>query len=251
MESARVCVIDSSPTIRETIAIVLGGDHHVSCLTVDEYLRDPSKGNDADLLILADDALPAESTQLLRGRPILWLQSAAGTPPTTTRQRVSVPRSFSPEDLRATVRALLAAPAVAQPSFDSWSGLEYPILPAEAARLARRAVATRLPVLICGEPGTGKARLARAIHAASRQGRFLHLAESTCTRHALEQAGGISPGSLTIFVHDVSNVSPEGQHLLLELLDCGGFASPAGWHGVHLICGTSQSFSDLARRTQP
>jgi len=245
VESARICVIDRSPTIRETIAIVLGGDHSVSCLSVDEYLSDPAKGKDADLLILADDALPAESTQLLRGRPILWLQGAAGAPPTTTRQRVSVPQSFTPEDLRAAVRALLAAPIGTQPSLDAWSGLEYPLLPTEVARLARRAVATRLPVLICGEPGTGKARLARAIHAAGQHGRFVHLTESTCTRHAVEEAGSLTPGDLTIFVDDVSNVSPEGQHLLLEFLDCGGFASRAGWHGVHLICGTSQRFSDL------
>jgi DNA-binding NtrC family response regulator len=247
VESARVCIIDDSPIIRETIAIVLGADHSVSCFTVDEFLRDPSKANGADLLILADDALPAESGQLLRGRPVLWLQSTAGMPPTTTRGRAGVPRAFSPEDLRTTVRALLAAPAVAQPSLSRGSDLEYPILPADVARVARRAVVTRLPVLICGEPGTGKGRLARAVHAASQQGRFLHLAGSACTRHALEQAAGISPGGLTIFVHDVSHVSPEGQQLLIELLDCGGFASPAGWHGVHLICGTSQTFSDLAR----
>jgi DNA-binding NtrC family response regulator len=247
VESARVCVIDDSPTIRETIAIVLGGDHSVSCLTVEEYLHDPSKGNDANLLILADNALPAESLQLLRGRSILWLHGAAGTPPTPTRQRASVPRSFNPEDLRATVRALLAPAALAQPTFEGCTGLEYPILPREVAHVARRAAATGLPALICGEPGTGKARLARAIHAAGQQGRFLHLAESTCTRQALEQAGAFSPGSLTIFVHDVGGVSPQGQHLLLELLDCGGFASPAGWHGVRLICATSQSFSALAR----
>lgn len=248
MESARVCVIDSSPTIRETIAIVLGADHVVSCLTADEYLRDPSTGSDADIFIVADDALPAESAQLLpRGRPVLWLQSHAGIPPSTTGRRVGIPRSFSPEDLRTTVQALLADAAAARPSFDSWSGLEYPILPAEVAQLARRAVATRLPVLICGAPGTGKARLARAIHTAGQLGRFVHLTDSTCSRLALEQAGSISPGNLTLFVHDVSRVSAEGQQLLLELLDCGGFISTAGWHHVRLICGTAQGFSDLAR----
>jgi transcriptional regulator with AAA-type ATPase domain len=248
VESARVCVIDSSATIRETIAIVLGGDHEVRCLTADDFLRDPGGARDADLLIIADNALSADSLPLLpRGRPVLWLQSHAGAPPPSVGQRASIPRWFSPEDLRTMVRSLLAEPAAAQLPFDSLSGLEYPIVPQDVAQLARRAAATRLPVLICGEPGTGKARLARAIHAAGQQGRFVQLADTTCTRHALEQAGSVSPGSLTIFVHDLGRVPSDGQQLLLELLDCGGFSSTAGWHAVRLICGTSLSFSDLAR----
>ena len=248
MESARICVIDSAATIRETIAIVLGGDHDVRCLTVDDYLREPSTASDADLLIIADDALPADSVRLLpRERPVLWLQGRAGREPNTAGLGTSISRGFSPEDLRATVRALLAHPTAAPPSFDGWSGLEYPMLPADVAALANRAVGTLLPVLICGEPGTGKARVARALHAAAQQGRFVHIGDASCTRSALEQAGGISAGDLTLFVHDVSRASADAQQLLLELLDCRGFASPAGWHRTRLICSTSQSFAELAR----
>jgi len=247
VESARVCVIDSSPAIRETIAIVLGEDYSVSCLSAEDFSHDSSKASDADLVIVSDDAVPKESAYLLpRGRPVLWLQRHAGRPVATTGRHAGLRRSFSPDELQAAVRALLADSNAAPATVDPWSSLEYPILPADVAQLARRAIATRLPVLICGASGTGKARLARAIHAASQHGRFVHLADSTCTRHALEQACIIGPGNLTLFVHDVSSTSTEGQQLLLEILDCGGLASPAGWHAVHLLCGTSLSFSDLA-----
>jgi signal transduction histidine kinase len=248
VEAARVCVIDSSATLRETIAIVLGGDHDVRCLDVVDYLRDPSTASDADILIIADDALPPASLRgLPSGRPVLWLESPAGRQVAPTGPRASIARRFTPEDLRAMVRTLLANPPVAPPFRGGLSELDYPMLPADVVQLARRAVATRLPVLICGEPGTGKLRLARAICMAARQGRFVQFADTTCTRHALEQAGGVSPGDLTLFVHDVARLSPDGQHLLRELLDCGGFTSPAGWHGTRLLCATGHSFSDLVR----
>ena len=251
MEAARVCVIDSSATLRETIAIVLGGDHDVRCLDTADYLRDPSSAHDADIVIIGDDALPFASQRgLPSGCPVLWLQSQAGGHFTITGPRASIPRRFKPEDLRATVRTLLAnatATPPAQVGLHGRSELEYPLLPADVVPLVRRAVATRLPVLICGEPGAGKARLARAICAAAQQGRFVPLADTACTRHALDQAGGVSPGDVTLFVYDIARLSPDGQQLLRELLDCGGFTSSSGWHGTRLLCATAQSFSDLAR----
>jgi signal transduction histidine kinase len=89
--------------------------------------------------------------------------------------------------------------------------------------------------------------LARALCTAGQQGRFVQFTEAACTRHALEQAGAISPGDLTLFVHDVARLSPESQLLLRELLDCRGFTSPAGWHGTRLLSATALSFADLAR----
>src|SRR5215470_10633264 len=84
VECPRVCVIDNSPSILETIPIVLGGTYGVECFTADEYLRDPSQLGSADLLIVADDVLPTESlTSLLHGPPILWLQTRRGPPPVT------------------------------------------------------------------------------------------------------------------------------------------------------------------------
>jgi DNA-binding NtrC family response regulator len=248
VEAARVCVIDSCATVRETIAIVLGGDHDVRCLDVNDFLRDPSTANDADLLIISEDVVPEASLHRLpRGRPVLWLQSRGEAHPVPPGGAPSLPHRFSAEDLRTMVRRLLAHPATVVPAFDNRSELEYPLLPADMVELARRAAATRLPVLVCGEPGTGKARLARAICTAGQHGRFVQFTEAACTRAGLEQAGAIRPGDLTLFVQDVARLSSESQLLLRELLDCRGFTSPAGWHSTRLLCATVLSFADLVQ----
>lgn len=249
MECPRVCVIDSSPSIRETITVVLGGGYGVQCLTPDEYLLDPSKVGEPDLLVVADDALPTESLVALRhGPPILWLQTRRGPPPVTSGQWAAIPRMFSPEDLRSHIQTLLSSRAPpAQPAWDPWWAIDYPILPKEATVLVRRAIDTLLPVMLCGEPGTGKTRLARAIHALGRSARFVSFTAATCTPESLRQAGAVAPGNLTVFISDVGAASADMQQLVLDLLDCGGFPSAAGWHSVRLICATPQSFDELAR----
>src|SRR5207244_1011992 len=141
---------------------------------------------DADLLILADDvlsALPAGAVAV--GPPILWLQGRAAPPPRIAGASAVIGRAFSPDQLLAEVHALLAHRERAWPIAASLSIADYPLLPKDAPLLVRRAVGTRFPVLICGEPGAGKARLARAIHSLTGDGRFVALAAASCTRGAL------------------------------------------------------------------
>jgi signal transduction histidine kinase len=247
VESARVCVIDRSPTIRETVCIILGAEYAVRALTPEAYLHDPSAVDEEDLLIVGTDALPVESATLLPAtHRLVWLRTPGAAPP---ERALSVPSGFRPEQLRAQVRTALAATARRPPVLDGWPLLEYPTVPREVAGLARGAISTRLPVLICGEPGTGKTRIARAIHRAGSSDRFVGLSPATCTRATLQDAAKIGPGSLTVFVHDVSGLSIDGQQLLLDLLDCGGLPSESGWHDIRLICATTLSlagFSALA-----
>jgi two-component system response regulator HydG len=248
VECPRVCVIDSSSSIRETIAVVLGGGYGVQGLTPDEYLRDPSKLAEIDLLVVADDALPIETlSALVRGHPTLWLQSRRGPPPVATGQWAAIPRMFSPEELRSHLQALLAKRGQPRTTWNPWAAIEYPILPKEAAALARRATDTHLPVLLCGEPGTGKTRLARGIHSLGPEARLIFLPAANCSWTLLRQAASDVAGSLTVFVNDVSHLNIDAQQLVMELLDCGGFPSEAGWHSVRLICATAQTFEHLAR----
>lgn len=246
MERPSVWVINNSPTIRETIAIVLGDRYRVQGVSAAEYARDPSRLEAADVLLVGSDSLPAPWLRTLPKVPVLWLQAPGAAPAAHTRQAV-LPYPFTPDDLRARVEALLANRAAVGSSWGERSSVDYPILPADAAMLARRAAGTRFPILICGEAGTGKARLARAIHSLGGNGHFLALSASQCTAASLQQAATISPGDMTLFITEVAEVTHDTEPLLLEVIERGGFASAAGWHNVRLVCATTHSFDGLAR----
>ncbi|MFI5396446.1 MAG: sigma 54-interacting transcriptional regulator [Candidatus Binatia bacterium] len=248
MERPRIWVINSSPSIQETVAIVLGDEYRVRALSSEEYARDPSKVREADLLVVEVDALPPKSVALFPpDTSILWLLGPGGSRSTSPDRPAALPYPFRPEDLRARTRALLAARTQVPSQRGAWSNIEYPILPTEATLLAHRAAGISFPVLICGEAGTGKARLARAIHSLGRSGQFVTLSACNCTPAAIQQVGSITPGNLTLFIDEISSVTSEGTQLLFELIDRGGLSSSAGWHVVRLICATTQSLEGLAQ----
>ena len=92
-----------------------------------------------------------------------------------------------------------------------------PLLEQLAQRAARLAVA-RVPVLICGETGTGKEYLARAIHVSGPAGRGFHALR--CAGLRAETVGALSeatPG--TLFLRGLDDLGPEAQEALLALLD--------------------------------
>jgi DNA-binding NtrC family response regulator len=248
VESPRVCVIDSSPAIRETLAIILGDGYAVDCLSPEEFRRDPALSRTCKALIIGTDgALEDMAAAVPAGAAVLWLYSGNEPLPFASGPSAALSRAFDPQELRATLQTLLASSPPHRPTWTARSSIDYPVVPREAALLAARASHTDLPVLLCGDVGTGKARLARAIHALGHSGRFVPLSASTSTRATLVQAAGLAAGSLTLFVSDLAETSTEGHQLLRELLDCGGVQSPGGWHSVRLICATATSFEDLAR----
>ena len=246
MDRARVCVIHSSLTIRETVGIVLGERCEVRGGTPADYLRDPSAYADADVLITGDDLSPEALAALPRGTRLLWLQESAAPPPTRHGVWAKLPKAFHPADLRRQVQALLQTRVPTAAGSGVWTNIDYPILPIEATTLAWRAARTDLPVVLCGEAGVGKGRLARAIHSLRGDGRFISLSAASCTRAVLLQAAAVAPGSVTLYVNDLCAITADGQQVLREILDCGGLFSTAGWHAVRLICGTATTFDGLA-----
>ncbi|MFP4227275.1 MAG: sigma 54-interacting transcriptional regulator [Salinivenus sp.] len=100
----------------------------------------------------------------------------------------------------------------------------------------RRAAASRCPVVLTGERGTGKARLARRLHhlSARSDGPFerVVLADLQHTPPAdrlfgTDDPSGETPGALhaadggTLLIEDVETLSPATQAALLEVLDTG------------------------------
>ncbi|WP_323718522.1 sigma-54-dependent Fis family transcriptional regulator [Paracoccus aminovorans] len=86
---------------------------------------------------------------------------------------------------------------------------------AQAARLAP----TSVPLLIAGETGTGKTKLARAIHMAGSADGFLALDCAGLTAQALRQACGEIGGPTTLLLRRIEDLPAETAPALVALLD--------------------------------
>ncbi len=107
------------------------------------------------------------------------------------------------------------------------------------AQLARL-VATPVPLLLCGETGTGKERLARAIHVAGPPGRGLHAVRCSAP-------GGIEAladdASGTLFLRGVEDLTPGAQAALLDRLDRSG--------DLRVIASSRATPAELAAEIRP
>lgn len=245
MGRPRVCVVADSQAIRATADIVLGVAFEVDLLSPEACEADATALAAADALVISGDFSPGPALQAAAQRlPVLAFEGSAAAARLSARRLVTVPFSLRPEQLRRRLQDLLSAAPTAAPAMRSY--LDYPWLPQDLVALARRAVETDLPVLLCGEAGTGKSRIARAIHSARRPSRFVPLPAARLSTRSLEHAGQLGPGPLTLYVADVAELDSEAQHLLLEVCQCGGFESLVGWHEVRVIAATRSTLSDLA-----
>ncbi|SHL46424.1 Transcriptional regulator of acetoin/glycerol metabolism [Roseovarius marisflavi] len=156
-----------------------------------------------DWLELRIDDLP----DLMRGRPteerVLRMKDGRGL----------FGHAIAPQtpQMTAALRRHVSAPPGALGSFAGPDPALERLL-AQAARLAP----TQVPLLMTGETGTGKEKLARAIHVACARGRGFHALRcgGSDMIAALDEVG---PG--TVFLRGVENLSTDAQSAVLTLLD--------------------------------
>jgi two-component system response regulator HydG len=109
----------------------------------------------------------------------------------------------------------------------------------DAVDLARRAAENDKPLLIVGEPGTGKEAFARAIHGGStrRSGPFVVQRCAGGSPGTIAELFGVTGGSLgriadadrgTLFIDEIGDLPAEGQARLLRYLADGEIVREAG-----------------------
>jgi len=245
VDTPRLCVVHSSDRIRETVAILLEGHGRVAAFSADAVSREPSLCADADLLIIEAEAATQVLPSLPRGRPVLWLLgSAHHLPPSLQAESAFVPPSFQPRELIARVDALLAPARSGQRQAEL--SFAFPFIAETAATLGRIAQGTDLPVLLCGEVGVGKSRLARAIAAATPRRSIHVLSTRSGARHFLQEIAATGTNECTLFVRNVLELDSDDVGTVCDLVDHGGFASASGWLNVRLIGSAPVLYQELS-----
>lgn len=240
----RVLVIDDSAVVRETLALVLGGEFFV-------LKRPPEIGRGA--LVRADEKIDLLIYGLAAGMAAdvsSLLQIAAQVPcavlfladSKTVARAIGdrndvacLAKPFNPYELLDVARELLARREIvpersSEPGSRETGGLqrflEYPYLGRTPASLVHRFATSRLPVLIMGEVGSGKERVARAIFDLQPTATVpiaLHASEIGADylgRKALELASARDPGGAptALLIEELDRLEIAAQSLLLDFL---------------------------------
>ncbi len=192
---ARILIVATAAANRRTLKRLLERRGHRVIAVASAEAALPLAAH-AELIIAALRLPDKLGTALLgEGPPLLLTADAADRPAALAALRQGAAgclvEPFDPEALLTAAERILlqaarhdAAPHAAPSSLDGLVG-ETPAMHALLAQ-ARKVAPTGAPVLLLGEPGTGKTLLARALHAASPR-RTAPLIEVDCAAIAAER----------------------------------------------------------------
>lgn len=233
----RILVVDDSPAVRETVGILLGGEYDVHASRLDDYTAKGIPGPLPSLIIAARTAARRDQPPPFpAGVPVLWIDSEGQV---GGWFGPSIPRRFSPRELRRSVAELLAAPVAVSSGPAHGPRLQPPYLTSQAARAIGQALRTDLPLHLVGEAGTGKRAVARALHAARASGPFLPLSGAHFDTAILTTPGRQAG---TLFLDRVEQLTAPAQQALLGALEPTGLVRMADGAAVRLI---SSATTDL------
>jgi len=257
----RIVIADEVFTVRESLALCLRGEHDVK--TASSWNEAVEAASQADLLVAgfsratldrgaqaALERLPQTCKILLLGQP-----SGSDLARLTSRYHAVafLTKPFDISVLREEIRSLLSRPQPpeAVPSGENWRRfLEPPFVPAKAAFLLGRALSSDIPVLLIGEKGTGKRRIAHALHRLRGGRHLLHLTREDYRKPLLEVLDdrlpkAPPPGVLTLYLEDVEALSAPAQTDLLSALD-SGLAKPCSAVRLWVVSSTTKTLDALA-----
>jgi DNA-binding NtrC family response regulator len=241
----RILIIDESEVVRETLALILEREFAVvkRPLGSREFaVADPREH--VDLLIFGvTPQLGAEATRLSRFAAqlpfaVLFLVDSKSIAKTieTKAELACLTKPFNPYELHEKVGQLLARrPKVATtggPAREhAWTDfspyLDFPYLSRSAATLVRRFAASRLPLLISGEIGSGQDRVLAAVCALDTiSGSRLSINAAEITQGYLDQKSlqlsfqaDFQTLPATLVIENLDKIPPGSQSLLVSFLE--------------------------------
>jgi hypothetical protein len=247
-------LIEPSPTARARLA----ADLRTEFAVVEAAALSPALVEaGARLLVTAAEAVSPE---------VLWRAPYAALPCLVVGRFSAIPgdrpaplRVVAPpngqERLVAHARDLLAESRASEhtpPSVGVRSTV--PFVPERVAWLLRhgaRARAAGVPVLIVGEPGTGKRTAARTLHALAGEGSLIRLTAASAAsleEGRLSVAGGREgAGGVTLLADGIEAFPPEAEGALVEWLTDGLVPTAHGSCALWLVATTSADLENLAR----
>ncbi|HWO41541.1 MAG TPA: histidine kinase dimerization/phospho-acceptor domain-containing protein [Candidatus Eisenbacteria bacterium] len=176
----RILIIDESPAVRETIALILGREFTVIQRSPEKGVEFSDNAEEAELMIIGVapvmGGVSSHLAHLAARAPVAILflvDSKAALRQFQPAGNIGcLAKPFNPYELREKVGELLARRSIRPPARRSQAEkpnpdltrfIEYPFVTRASASLVRRFAATRLPLLIMGEVGSGQDRVARAV----------------------------------------------------------------------------------------
>jgi DNA-binding NtrC family response regulator len=261
MTNARILVVDDENDIRELVRDILSEEGYAVDTAANAAEARAACAQQAPDLVLLDIWMPdTDGISLLRewqqsqglAAPVVMM-SGHGTVETAVEATrlgavdyVEKPLSLA-KLLRTVQRALDEGKRRARASRTLVPPLLAPVGRSRLMRDLREQVKQiaphEAPVLVLGEPGTGREAFARYVHALSGRsaGPFVHLVAGSVTDDNAEEvlfgaesAAGMVPGVLeqaqggALFVHGLEDLLPAAQRLLLAALEAGTFTRKGG-----------------------
>jgi DNA-binding NtrC family response regulator len=256
MSQASILVVDDEQDIRNLVCEILEDEGYaVTTAENGEAARAAFSSGDPDLVLLDIWMPDIDGITLLKewsvsGRlncPVVMISGHGTLETAVEATRLGafdfVQKPLSLAKLLATVRTALAANVRENDGASRAKAASAPQGSSSQSQLLRRtaqqAAAARAPVLITGEPGSGKESLAAWLHEQSGQtGPFkvldrVQLSGESARDYLLgtvEQAGALAQAAGgTLFLPELLDIAPETQVLLAAIFESGGF-TPANSH---------------------